>query len=151
MVLPGFAFLLQLQQFRLRDVPVAQPLQGAVDQPLHACPDLRTAVGDRLHALPGDHVLLLRRDQFGAVDLHQRVALPYRLPGGVDVEALDPALEPGRHRVQPPLVRLHRRHRPHGANEFPQRRAASVLTPSFCTFSMLIFTADPSEAGSSPS
>ena len=40
----------------------------------------------RLRALHGDGVLALGRDEFGAVDLEQRLALGHRLPGGIDVQ-----------------------------------------------------------------
>ena len=119
-ILFDLALLLQRLQVGFRYVPVAQPLQGILRQPLYSTPDVRTAIFDRLQPFPGDKVFMLCRDQFRAVHIHQRLTFFYRLAGGVHVEPLDPALELGRHGVQPTLIRLHRRHCPHRAGEFPQ-------------------------------
>ena len=64
---------------------------------------------------------MLRRDQFRAVHVHQRLAFFYRLAGRIDIEPLDPTLELRCHRVQAALIRLHRRHCPDGPCEFSQR------------------------------
>ena len=115
--------LLQFLKVTLRDVPVPQPLQAAFHQLVHACQHLWARVLDRLHALHGDQVFLLRGDEIGAVNIHQRLALLHRLARGVDVELLDPALEPRRHGVQAPLVRLHDAHRAHGSRQFAHCRS----------------------------
>jgi hypothetical protein len=57
-------------------------------------------------ALRGDGVLALGRDQFRAVDLEQRLAAADRLAGGIDVQALDVALELGGDRVGAAFVDL---------------------------------------------
>ena len=119
-VLDGLAILRQALQFGFRNIPVAQALQGAVHQSLHALLHLRAAARERLHASLRDQIFLLRRDQVGTVDVHQWLTRSHRLAGGIDVELLDPAVELRGNGVQQALVRLHRRHRPYRAPEIAQ-------------------------------
>ena len=106
------------------NVPVLQAQQAGVGQLLHAVLRLAAGVLQRFDALRGDRVFALRRNQFRAVHLEQRLALADRLAGGIDVQALDLALELRRDGVQAALVGLDPAG---GADHLVERRAVPRL------------------------
>src|SRR5690606_29503453 len=94
-----------LLDLRGGDVPEKQPAPGRVHQPGGAvyhgggCDFAELP----LHANRGEQ-LLLSGDEFGAVDLEQRLPGPDRLTGEVDVQPLDVTGELRRHSRQVSLV-----------------------------------------------
>ena len=66
-------------------------------------------------------VLLLRRDELGTVDRHQRLALLDEDPREVDVEPLDPSGKLGVDEGEPALVILDAADRPNVPNHWPYR------------------------------
>ena len=77
------------------NVPVLQTLQAAIGQLFHARQGRATGIFQRIQALHGNRVFALRRHQFRAVHLKQRLPLADGLPGGVDMQALHVTLELG--------------------------------------------------------
>ncbi len=87
-----FAPFFEPLDFRPRNIPEGQSFTGRLDQPVGVC----TYTGHRtgLHALGvfhGQHVFLLGRDEFGRIDVHQRLSLAHFFADEVDVEGFDPA------------------------------------------------------------
>ena len=96
-------------QLCVADIPVAQTGQGGIAQAAHRGGAAGVAGLKLAGGCVGDAVLVLRGDQFGAVDRQQRLATTDRHAGLVGVQPLDPALELRRDHVLPGLVDHHGR------------------------------------------
>jgi hypothetical protein len=92
-------------------------LQGVLDQEFGGGAGLGAAFPQGGEAVAGDEVFLLGGQEVRAVDVQQGLSPADGLPGGVDVEALDPALELGRDRVDPAFVHLDAAEHPHVADQ----------------------------------
>ena len=90
--LPDFSRVFESVDFALRHLPLFQPLDGGVEKRRRARSDAGDcAVRDFLLVLLCDEILALGRDEVGAVDREQRLALPDVLIGGVNEDLLDEA------------------------------------------------------------
>ena len=96
----------QLPDLRFANPPIFQPRQAGLGELLHAALRLVIGILQRCHALHCQGIFALRRYQFRAVHLEQRLPLADCLPGSVDVEPLHPALELRRDGIGAPLVDL---------------------------------------------
>ena len=103
---PRLSGLGQRPHLFVGDVPVLESGQARIGEALHAGLRIVAGVLQRLDRLGGDRIFALRRHQFRAVDLEQRLALADRLAGGVDEELLHPAFELRRDGEDAPLVDL---------------------------------------------
>ncbi|VTR69342.1 hypothetical protein DESC_740081 [Desulfosarcina cetonica] len=94
--LPDGALALQILDLRVGEVPVGQAGAGGLQQLL--------AAGGGVELPQGDEVLLLGREQVGAVNVEQWLALLHGLAHIIHMQGLDPAVELGVDRVDTGLV-----------------------------------------------
>ena len=122
------ARLHQCRHLRRRQIPVAQPRQAGVGELPHAGLRVCACVLHRFDPLHRDGVLALGRHELGTVGLEQRLTLGHRLPGRVDVQALDVAFELRVNRKHPAFVRLNAAGGAHGLAEQSHRGGLGAHT-----------------------
>ena len=128
----GFAGLLQLCDFALRNVPLLQPLfRRGRKRSRAGCNSIDSAGAQGLLVLPRQQILLLRGDKIGTVDGEERLALLHILIGGIRKDLADVARK----------AHLHIGERRSSISTVPVARISSlsclystvpVLTPMLC-------------------